>query len=70
MVTAKNTESDVKSFQDLQQEVIDRRLCGRCGGCASFCSAGELRALEFDRSGGPRLISDELCLKCGICYLI
>lgn len=63
-------EADVKSFEDLQHEVIDKGLCGRCGGCASFCSADEMHALDFDRSGGPRLVSEDNCLKCGICYLI
>ena len=63
-------EESVKSFQDLQLEVIDRGLCGRCGGCASFCSADEMNALEFDSGIGPRLLSEESCLKCGICYLI
>ena len=63
-------EDDVKSFQDLQQEVIARGLCGRCGGCASFCSADEMNALEFDRTAGPRLVDEDYCLKCGICYLI
>ena len=66
----KPEEPDVKSFHDLQQEVIDKGLCGRCGGCASFCSADEMNALKFDRSSGPRLVSEESCLKCGICYLI
>ncbi len=61
---------DIKSFGDLQQEVIARGLCGRCGGCASFCSADEMNALEFDRVDGPRLVSEDNCLKCGICYLI
>jgi coenzyme F420 hydrogenase subunit beta len=63
-------EKDVKSFQDLEREVIAVGLCGRCGGCASFCSADEMDALEFDRKGGPRLLAEEKCVKCGICYLI
>lgn len=67
---AEDAEGDVKSFQDLQREVVDRGLCGRCGGCASFCSADEMNALEFDRASGPRLVDEESCLKCGICYLI
>ena len=70
MAKKNETESDMKGFQDLQQEVIDRKLCGRCGGCASFCSADEMHALEFDRSSGPRLVNEDDCLKCGICYLI
>ena len=70
MAEAEQMEESVKSFQDLQQEVISRGLCGRCGGCASFCSADDMNALDFDRAEGPRLISDDNCLKCGICYLI
>ena len=63
-------EKDIKSFEDLKQEVIARGLCGRCGGCASFCSADDMNALEFNRTDGPRLIAEENCVKCGICYLI
>ncbi len=63
-------EEDVKTFKDLQREVIDRGLCGKCGGCYSFCSAGELNALEIGENGLPRFSDEEKCLKCGICYLI
>ncbi len=61
---------DIKNFQDLQREVIDPGLCGRCGGCASFCSADDMNALSFDRTDGPRLVCEDSCVKCGICYLI
>lgn len=70
MEKKKTTEENIKSFYDLQQEVIDSGLCGRCGGCDSFCSADDMNALEFDRANGPRLVNEESCLKCGICYLI
>jgi coenzyme F420 hydrogenase subunit beta len=70
MTKQKEPEKDVKSFEDLKQEVIAAGLCGRCGGCASFCSADEMDALEFDRKDGPRLVAEENCVKCGICYLI
>lgn len=63
-------QEEIKNFQDLQQEVIAKGLCGRCGGCASFCSADEMNALEFNRVDGPCLVSEDNCLKCGICYLI
>ncbi len=70
MSEKKDKEADIKSFEDLQQEVIAKGLCGHCGGCASFCSADEMNALEFNRKDGPRLLSEDRCLKCGICYLI
>ncbi len=70
MAKQKSPEKDIKSFEDLRDEVIARGLCGRCGGCASFCSADDMNALEFDRTDGPRLIAEENCAKCGICYLI
>ncbi|TKJ32655.1 MAG: coenzyme F420 hydrogenase [Planctomycetes bacterium B3_Pla] len=63
-------EKDVNSFEDLRKEIIGAGLCGRCGGCASFCSADEMHALGFDRSEGPKLVAEDNCLKCGICYLI
>jgi coenzyme F420 hydrogenase subunit beta len=63
-------EKDVNSFEDLRKEIIEAGLCGRCGGCASFCSADEMHALGFDRSEGPKLVAEDNCLKCGICYLI
>jgi len=70
MPKQKAQDQDIKSFHDLKQEVIDKGLCGRCGGCASFCSADDMNALAFDRREGPKLIAEENCVKCGICYLI
>jgi coenzyme F420 hydrogenase subunit beta len=52
------------------REVQARGLCGACGGCVSFCSAGELNALVFGPDGLPRFADEDRCLKCGICYLI
>lgn len=51
--TQEQSEGQIKSFEDLRQEVIGRGLCDRCGGCASFCSADEMNALEFDRKEKP-----------------
>jgi len=63
-------DEEIKSFKDLIKEVQDKGICGRCGGCVSFCSAGELNALRVGDDGIPELVSEEKCLKCGICYLI
>ena len=59
-----------KTFEDLQREIQQTGLCGRCGGCVSFCSAGRLGALEMGEDGLPRYADKDNCLECGICYLI
>jgi len=61
---------EIKSFTDLSNEVVDTGICGKCGGCVSFCSAGELNALEMAESGLPKYVNEDNCQKCGICYLI
>ncbi|MBN2035895.1 MAG: Coenzyme F420 hydrogenase/dehydrogenase, beta subunit C-terminal domain [Chitinispirillaceae bacterium] len=61
---------DIKSFHDLITEVQQPGFCGRCGGCVSFCSAGELNALRISRENIPEFADETKCLKCGICYLI
>ncbi len=61
---------DVKSFKDLVTEVQHAGICGRCGGCVAFCSAGEFNALSAGEDGAPMLVDESKCLHCGICYLI
>lgn len=61
---------EIKTFKDLTMEVVGKGICGKCGGCVSFCSAGELNALEMGENGLPRYVNEDRCLKCGICYLI
>lgn len=63
-------QAEVKVFRDLQEEVIFRDLCGKCGGCVSFCTAGTLNALELGEDDLPRFADEDKCLKCGICYMI
>ncbi|MFQ5823886.1 MAG: Coenzyme F420 hydrogenase/dehydrogenase, beta subunit C-terminal domain [bacterium] len=64
------SNEEIKSFRDLITEVQEKGICGKCGGCVSFCSAGELNALEITEDGSPKFIDEDKCLKCGICYLI
>jgi coenzyme F420 hydrogenase subunit beta len=63
-------DEEIKSFKDLILEVQERGICGRCGGCVSFCSAGEFNAIRMDEDAMPRWVDEEKCLNCGICYLI
>ncbi|MCK5148972.1 Coenzyme F420 hydrogenase/dehydrogenase, beta subunit C-terminal domain [bacterium] len=58
------------SFDFLQVEVIDKGICGRCGGCVSFCTADRIGALEIGKDGFPGYSNKEACLECGLCYLI
>ncbi|MEJ2248172.1 MAG: Coenzyme F420 hydrogenase/dehydrogenase, beta subunit C-terminal domain [Candidatus Lokiarchaeota archaeon] len=59
-----------KSFDDLKKEIHDNGLCGECGGCVSFCSASEIKAIKMSDNGPPVYYNEDNCLKCGICYLV
>jgi coenzyme F420 hydrogenase subunit beta len=61
---------DTKRFRDLVAEVQDKGLCNKCGGCLTFCSAGEFNALVAGRDGTPVMADESKCLHCGVCYLI
>jgi coenzyme F420 hydrogenase subunit beta len=63
-------EVSPKTFEDLILEVHERGICGQCGGCVSFCSAGDLKAIKMSEEGPPTYINQDNCVKCGICYLI
>jgi coenzyme F420 hydrogenase subunit beta len=63
-------EEEIKTFKDLTREVIEKEICVKCGGCISFCLAGELNALEMRKNEVPRYINQDNCPKCGMCYFI
>ena len=62
--------TDIKSFKELVTEVQEKGICGKCGGCLAFCSAGEFHALRAGEDGTPYMADEPNCLHCGICYLI
>lgn len=66
----KDINKERKTFEDLQEEVQKVGLCGRCGGCVSFCTADRLGALKMDEAGRPVYADKDKCLECGLCYLI
>ncbi|MFX1259486.1 MAG: Coenzyme F420 hydrogenase/dehydrogenase, beta subunit C-terminal domain [Promethearchaeota archaeon] len=59
-----------KSFEDLIKDVHEQGICGECGGCVSFCSADEIKAIEMSETGPPKYYNKDNCLHCGICYLV
>jgi len=61
---------DTKGFGDLAAEVQAKGLCNKCGGCLTFCSAGEFNALAAGPDGTPVMVDESKCLHCGVCYLI
>ncbi|MBD3212434.1 MAG: coenzyme F420 hydrogenase [Candidatus Lokiarchaeota archaeon] len=67
-----NKREDIlpKSFDDLIKEVHEKGICGECGGCVSFCSADEIKAIGMTNTGPPQYTNEDNCLSCGICYLI
>jgi coenzyme F420 hydrogenase subunit beta len=68
--TGSDLEEEIKTFKSLILEVHDKNLCGSCGGCVSFCSAHEMKAIEMGKDGRPFYVNEDNCLKCGICYVI
>ena len=62
--------TEIKTFADLAEQVVQPGLCAQCGGCVSFCSAGRLDALEVGPDGFPRYSDEDNCARCGICYMI
>ena len=59
-----------KSFEDLIKDVHEKGICGECGGCVSFCSAHDIKAIVMSDSGPPKYYNKDNCLHCGICYLV
>ncbi len=60
----------VKTFEDLIKDVHEKGLCGECGGCVTFCSAGDIGAIMMSESGPPKYVNKDNCKECGFCYYV
>jgi len=60
----------MKTFFNLVQDVQKKRICHRCGGCVTFCTAINYGALKIDSDGKPIFADMEKCIECGLCYSI
>ncbi|MHA1379158.1 MAG: Coenzyme F420 hydrogenase/dehydrogenase, beta subunit C-terminal domain [Candidatus Helarchaeota archaeon] len=63
----------IKTFEDLNKEIINSDNCVQCNGCVFVCLNTKLCALEI-RDNRPQFVLDsediQKCLDCGICYKI
>jgi len=63
----------IKTFEDLNKEIINSDNCVQCNGCVFVCLNTKVCAIEI-RDNRPQFILEEdeiqKCLDCGICYKI
>ncbi|MFO8020200.1 MAG: Coenzyme F420 hydrogenase/dehydrogenase, beta subunit C-terminal domain [Promethearchaeia archaeon] len=65
-------KKDVKTFEDLEKEVIHNDLCCACGACVSYCESQAFDVIKMVNYT-PQFKSDknaENCTECGVCYYI
>ncbi len=68
----KDLNEDVKTFKDLEEEIIKTSLCCACGACIAHCESQSFDVIEMDKYT-PKFKSDknaENCTECGVCYYI
>ncbi|MFX0035217.1 MAG: Coenzyme F420 hydrogenase/dehydrogenase, beta subunit C-terminal domain [Candidatus Hermodarchaeota archaeon] len=65
-------QSNVKNFQDLQNEIIKTNKCCACGACIAYCESQSFDVIEMN-GYIPEFKSEKSvnnCTKCGVCYYI
>ncbi|TFG08034.1 MAG: hypothetical protein EU539_03435 [Promethearchaeota archaeon] len=65
-------EGEIRTFKDLEKEVINAGECCSCGACIAYCESQSFDVIELDEYT-PRFKSDknaENCTECGLCYFI
>ena len=75
MVESKQKASEkqeVKTFKDLEEEVVKNDLCCACGACVSYCESQAFDVIKM-KDYTPQFKSDknaDNCTECGLCYYI
>ena len=65
-------DNEVKTFEDLENEVIKNNKCCACGACVAYCESQGFNVIEMN-GYIPGFISEKSvsnCTKCGVCYYI
>lgn len=68
----KNLTENVKTFKDLEKEVIGNGQCCGCGACIAYCESQSFNVIDMENNS-PKFKSDktvENCNECGVCYYI
>lgn len=68
----KDQREKVKTFKDLENEVIKEKLCCACGACVAYCESQSFDVIKLDKYT-PRFKSkqnEDNCTECGVCYYI
>lgn len=66
-------EPQVKTFKDLEEEVIKTNICCACSACISYCESQAFDVIRMGVKSKPEFKSDknaENCTECGVCYYI
>jgi len=63
---------DIKTFKNLEEEIINTEKCCACGACVAYCSSQDFDVIKME-GYTPIFISDkntDNCRECGVCYYI
>ena len=63
---------EVKTFEDLENEIIKSNKCCACGACIAYCESQGFNVIEMNEYI-PEFKSEKSvnnCTKCGVCYYI
>lgn len=65
-------QNEVKTFEDLENEIINNNKCCACGACIAYCECQGFNVIEMNGyvPGFKSEKSIDNCTKCGVCYYI
>ena len=68
----KSLLKEVKTFKELEKEIINTNKCCACGACVAYCTSQAFDVITIE-GYTPKFISEENvdnCKECGVCYYI